>query len=214
KQKIEEERRAKVEERKRLAEEKKRAAEEAKQKIEEEKRAKVEEQRRLAEAARKAKEEEKARIDAERKAKDEEKKRTTEDARKAKESPPQPAQAAQPAAPPAEPVKPVQVDRNVPGFVEEDAKAAVEAIAKEISLSVLSDNGCPNNGDYVTVKLLAPFDGLDKDARVILRIQNLSLGPTRPGANLAFSGLRRLGRTPDGTFVYCGRGQAFPYKAP
>jgi hypothetical protein len=99
------------------------------------------------------------------------------------------------------------VDRSSPAAIAENANALVESIAKEVAYSAIPDNGCPDLGTYVTVRLVAPFDGFDQDARVILRLQALMLGPTTVGATLAYTDLRRMGHTADGTFVYCGRGQ-------
>jgi len=66
----------------------------------------------------------------------------------------------------------------------------------------------------VTVKLFEPFDGLAAGTKVILKLQALSLGPTTVGTTLAYSGLRRLGKTSDGLFLYCGRGQASKFRPP
>jgi hypothetical protein len=47
---------------------------------------------------------------------------------------------------------------------------------------------------------------------VVLRVEDPTLGPARAGASLAFSGLKRAGKGQDGTFVYCGKGTAFPVR--
>lgn len=61
----------------------------------------------------------------------------------------------------------------------------------------------------MSADLLAAFDELPASTSVVLRIDDVTLGPATSGATLAFSGLRRAGKGPDGTFVYCGRGSAF-----
>ena len=66
--------------------------------------------------------------------------------------------------------------------------------------------------DLLSIELLSPFDGMPAGTTLVLRIEDVTLGPARPGASLAFSGLRRAGKAPDGTFVYCGRGTAFPVR--
>ena len=76
----------------------------------------------------------------------------------------------------------------------------------------IANNGCGSGKSFVMSELISPFDGLPSGIPVVLRIEDPTLGPARAGSNLAFSGLRRAGKAPDGTFVYCGKGTAFPVR--
>jgi hypothetical protein len=60
--------------------------------------------------------------------------------------------------------------------------------------------------------LIQPFDGFASGTKIVLRIEDANLGPSKPNSYLAYSALRRAGKSPDGVFVYCGKGTAFPLK--
>ena len=76
----------------------------------------------------------------------------------------------------------------------------------------IPSNGCSAGRAYIKSELLAPFDGLPAGVAIVLRVEDPTLGPARVGSSLAFSGLKRAGKAPDGTFVYCGKGTAFPVR--
>ncbi|MEW6434934.1 MAG: hypothetical protein AB1730_25820, partial [Myxococcota bacterium] len=98
------------------------------------------------------------------------------------------------------------------GALVEDAKVKVVSVAEKFPYYGIANNGCTPGRSYVMSELLAPFDGLPAGVPIVLRIEDPTLGPARAGSSLAFSGLRRAGKAPDGTFVYCGRGTAFPVR--
>ena len=94
----------------------------------------------------------------------------------------------------------------------EDARVKVVSVADKFPYYGISNNGCTSGRSFVTAELVSPFDGLSTGVPVVLRIEDPNLGPARAGSFLAFSGLRRAGKAPDGTFVYCGKGTAFPVR--
>jgi hypothetical protein len=94
----------------------------------------------------------------------------------------------------------------------EDARVKVVSVAEKFPYYGIANNGCTSGRSFVTAELLAPFDGLPVGVPVVLRIEDPNLGPARAGSFLAFSGLRRAGKAPDGVFVYCGKGTAFPVR--
>ncbi len=96
--------------------------------------------------------------------------------------------------------------------VAADAKVKVVSVTGGFPYFSILDNGCAAGKAFVTADLLESFDGMPAGTKVVLRIENAKLGPTRAGASLAFSGLRRAGKGDDGTFVYCGKGTATPVK--
>ncbi|MEW5743093.1 MAG: hypothetical protein AB1938_29525, partial [Myxococcota bacterium] len=98
------------------------------------------------------------------------------------------------------------------GALVEDARVKVVSVADKFPYYGIANNGCSSGRSFVMAELLAPFDGLSAGIPVVLRIDDPTLGPARAGVSLAFSGLRRAGKAPDGTFVYCGRGTAFPVR--
>jgi hypothetical protein len=102
--------------------------------------------------------------------------------------------------------------RFVSGAIVEDARVKVKSVDQRFPYYGISSNGCSAGRVYVFADLLNPFDGFAAGTQVVLRIEDPTLGPAVGGAKLAFSGLRRAGKSPDGTFVYCGRGTAFPVK--
>jgi hypothetical protein len=102
--------------------------------------------------------------------------------------------------------------RFVPAAVVEDARVRVISLTDSYPYFGIANNGCTAGRSFVTAELLAPFDGLPQGLPVVLRIEDPNLGPARAGSFLAFSGLRRAGKGPDGTFVYCGKGTAFPVR--
>ncbi|MDX2015975.1 MAG: hypothetical protein SFW67_37620, partial [Myxococcaceae bacterium] len=94
----------------------------------------------------------------------------------------------------------------------EDARVKVVAVTDKYPYFGIANNGCGQGKHFVMAELLSPFDGMPQGIPVVLRIEDVTLGPARMGSNLAFSGLRRAGKGQDGTFVYCGRGTAFPVR--
>ena len=98
------------------------------------------------------------------------------------------------------------------GAMVEDARVKVVSVAEKFPYYGISNNGCTSGRSFVTAELVSPFDGLPVGVPVVLRIEDPNLGPARAGSFLAFSGLRRAGKAPDGTFVYCGKGTAFPVR--
>ncbi|MFZ5471684.1 MAG: hypothetical protein ACOZIN_19835, partial [Myxococcota bacterium] len=114
---------------------------------------------------------------------------------------------------PAADLKQAQADPRfrVQGMVE-DAKVKVVSVAGGYPYFGIPQNGCSAGKSFVMGELLAPFDGMSAGTALVLRIEDPKLGPARTGAALAFSGLRRAGKGKDGTFVYCGKGTAFPVR--
>ena len=105
-----------------------------------------------------------------------------------------------------------QDPRFSPASVVEDARVKVVSIGDKFPYYGIANNGCTQGKSFVTAELLSPFDGLSAGLPVVLRLEDPTLGPARAGSSLAFSGLRRAGKAPDGTFVYCGKGTAFAIK--
>jgi hypothetical protein len=122
-------------------------------------------------------------------------------------------------APPAPPPVPRVPARSIdeakqdPRFVrmvlQDDARVRITRMLDGYPYYGIPNNGCSAGKHFFSAELLAPADGLAAGTPVILRIEDVTLGPTQTGATLAFSGLRRAGKGPDGTWVYCGRGSAF-----
>jgi len=102
--------------------------------------------------------------------------------------------------------------RFAAGALVEDARVKVVSVADKYPYFGIANNGCSSGRSFVTAELISPFDGLTVGVPVVLRIEDPNLGPARAGSFLAFSGLRRAGKAPDGTFVYCGKGTAFPVR--
>ena len=96
--------------------------------------------------------------------------------------------------------------------IVEDAKVKVVSVEERFPFFGIPSNGCSAGRAYVVSELLSPFDGLPAGIPVVLRVEDPALGPARAGSMLAFSGLKRAGKSPDGTFVYCGKGTAFPVR--
>jgi NADH dehydrogenase [ubiquinone] 1 alpha subcomplex assembly factor 7 len=96
------------------------------------------------------------------------------------------------------------------GSLVEDAQLKVASIAASYAYADIPTNGCSQGTSFVMGQLVGPFDGMPPGTHVVLRIEDPSLGPVRAGGALAFSGLRRAGKAADGTYVYCGKGVAFP----
>jgi hypothetical protein len=97
------------------------------------------------------------------------------------------------------------------GLVE-DARVKIISVGDKYPYYGIAQNGCSSGKSFVMAELISPFDGLPSGIPVVLRIDDATLGPARPGSSLAFSGLRRAGKGQDGTFVYCGKGTAFPVR--
>ncbi len=95
--------------------------------------------------------------------------------------------------------------------VVEDAQVKVTAVSGGFPYFSILDNGCAAGKVFVTAELLNSFDGMPAGTPVVLRLEDAN-GPARAGASLAFSGLRRAGKSKEGTFVYCGKGTAFPLR--
>lgn len=94
----------------------------------------------------------------------------------------------------------------------EDARVKVVGVSEKFPYFGIPNNGCSAGRNFVNAELVSPFDGLPVGVPLVLRIEDATLGPARAGSFLAFSGLRRAGKAPDGTFVYCGKGTAFPVR--
>jgi hypothetical protein len=94
--------------------------------------------------------------------------------------------------------------------VVEDAQLKIAAVAPSYAYLNIPGNGCTAGKGFVTGSLLAGFDGMAAGANVVLQVSDASAA--KAGASLAFSGLRRAGKAQDGTFVYCGKGTAFPVR--
>jgi hypothetical protein len=98
------------------------------------------------------------------------------------------------------------------GSVVEDAQVKIASVAPSFAFLSIPNSGCSAGKAYVTGALLAAFDGMSAGSNVVLKIDDPSLGPAKAGSSLAFSSLRRAGKAEDGTFVYCGKGTAFPVR--
>jgi hypothetical protein len=98
------------------------------------------------------------------------------------------------------------------GAVIEDAKVRALSVSDRYPYFGIPENGCGAGKTFLTVELVAPFDGQAPGTRVVLRLEKPSPGSTAPGARMAFLRLRRAGKGQDGTFVYCGTGTAFPVR--
>ncbi len=128
-----------------------------------------------------------------------------------------------PDAPPPPPPPPVDFRKRPastldeakqdPRFVrrspDSDARVRVMGVLEGYPYFGIPNNGCGSGKHYVTADLLSPFDDMPAGTSIVLRLEDMSLGPTTQGATLAYSGLKRAGKGPDGTPVYCGRGSAF-----
>ncbi len=128
-----------------------------------------------------------------------------------------------PDVPPPAPTAPPAYRRVPAGSLEEakldprfarhtpdsDARVRVRELLEGYPYFGIPQNGCGAGKNFVAVDLLAPFDDMPAGTSVVLRIEDLTLGPTVKGGTFAYSGLRRAGKGPDGTPVYCGRGSAF-----
>lgn len=122
-----------------------------------------------------------------------------------------------PPPPPKIPAKSYDQARTDPRFVrmalQDDLRARIFRTLDGYPYYGITNNGCSQGKHFFEAELLSPVDGLPAGARVILRIEDVTLGPTATGGTLAFSGMRRAGKGPDGTWVYCGRGSAFQIRA-
>ena len=98
------------------------------------------------------------------------------------------------------------------GDVSGEAKVKVAGLAEKFPYYGIPNNGCGLRKFYVSAELVAPFDGMDFATPVVIGIQDATLGPSRAGAVLGYTGLRRAGKAPDGTMVYCGTGAANPVR--
>ncbi|MHB8873483.1 MAG: hypothetical protein ACYC8T_07330 [Myxococcaceae bacterium] len=98
------------------------------------------------------------------------------------------------------------------GAIIEDAKVRVVGVSDRYPYFGIPENGCSAGKNFATAELLARFDGQAPGTSVVLRLENPSPGSTAPGATMAFPLLRRAGKGKDGTFVYCGKGTAFPVR--
>jgi hypothetical protein len=114
----------------------------------------------------------------------------------------------------AAPVSSVEEAKGDPRFhpeaPPEEARARVARVAAQYPYFGIPHNGCGRGPSFLTGELLAPFDGLPVGSAIVLRLEDPSQGSALEGDSLAFSGLRRAGKGPDGTWVYCGRGPALP----
>lgn len=135
------------------------------------------------------------------------------------------AQSETPPVPPPEPVPVVHTPfsrtparsldeaKQDPRFVklalQDDARVRVTRMLEGFPYYGIPNNGCSAGKHFLNAELLAPFDDLPAGTNIVLRIEDATIGPAQPGASLAFSSLRRAGKGPDGTPVYCGRGTAF-----
>jgi hypothetical protein len=86
------------------------------------------------------------------------------------------------------------------------APVKVLTLIDRYSFYGISNNGCGLGKTYVSAELVSPFDGMPAGTPIVVRIKDSTLGPSLAGSTVAFSGLRRAGKAPDGTFVYCGTG--------
>ena len=189
------------------AEEKKAAADKKKQEAEDKKRAAAEEKKR--------KEDEKKSADE----------KKTADASAATPNQTPPVAETPPPPPPAKEAAPsgagskrvaarsMEEAKSDPKFVrmsmQDDARVKITMTRSSYPYYGIPDNGCSSGPNFLDAELLTPFDGFAAGTPVVLRIEDVTIGPATPGASLAMSGLRRAGKGPDGTFVYCGRGTAF-----
>jgi hypothetical protein len=128
--------------------------------------------------------------------------------------------AGEPPPPPPQiklPAKSYDQARADPRFVrmalQDDARVRIFRTLDAYPYYGITNNGCSQGKHFFEAELLSPVDGLAAGTRVVLRIEDVTLGPTSTGATLAFSGMRRAGKGPDGTWVYCGRGSAFQIRA-
>ncbi len=103
-------------------------------------------------------------------------------------------------------------ERSLPAGLGEPARLKVASLADTFAFEALANSGCPEAKRFVVGELLASFDGLTAGTRVVLRVDDSAEAPARAGSSLAFSGLRRAGKSPDGTFVYCGRTPGVPVR--
>ena len=92
----------------------------------------------------------------------------------------------------------------------EDAKVKIVSVTGGYPYFGIPQNGCSSGKSFVMSELIGPFDGMPAGTPVVLRIENDAAA--RAGSFLAFNGLRRAGKGKDGTFVYCGKGTAFPVR--
>ncbi len=102
--------------------------------------------------------------------------------------------------------------RFVPASLVEDARVKIGSLADTFTFFSIPKHGCLEGHSFVMGSLVSPFDGLAAGSPVVLRLADPSLGPAKAGNSMAFSGLRRAGKAADGTFVYCGKGTAFPVR--
>ena len=102
-----------------------------------------------------------------------------------------------------------QDSRFVRRSIEADARVRITRTLDGYPYYGIPDNGCSQGKNFFTAELLAGFDDLPVGTTIVLRIEDATIGPANTGATLAFSGMRRAGKGPDGTPVYCGRGSAF-----
>jgi hypothetical protein len=102
-----------------------------------------------------------------------------------------------------------QDPRFVRRSVEADARVRITRTLDGYPYYGIPDNGCSQGKNFFTAELLANFDELPAGTTIVLRIEDATIGPASTGSTLAFSGMRRAGKGPDGTPVYCGRGSAF-----
>lgn len=93
--------------------------------------------------------------------------------------------------------------------LQEDMRVKITRVLQGYPYYGIPNNGCSAGPNYLEAELLTASDGLPAGTSVVLRIEDATIGPATQGATLAFSGLRRAGKGPNGTWVYCGRGTAF-----
>ncbi|HYX90613.1 MAG TPA: hypothetical protein VE782_03575, partial [Myxococcaceae bacterium] len=97
-----------------------------------------------------------------------------------------------------------------PRSLGEEAQVKVLSVAGEYPYFAIHDSGCGAGKRYLHAELLGGFDGLPAGTAVVLRVEDAALGVAGTGATLAFSGLRRAGKTRDGTYVYCAAATPTP----
>lgn len=103
----------------------------------------------------------------------------------------------------------MQDPRFVRLALQEDMRVKITRVLPGYPYYGIPNNGCSAGQNYLEAELLTASDGLAPGTSIVLRIEDATIGPATQGATLAFSGLRRAGKGPNGTWVYCGRGTAF-----
>ncbi len=95
--------------------------------------------------------------------------------------------------------------RFTPLAPQQDVRIKLVATAPTFPYYGIPDNGCARGNVFVRGELATSYDGAPAGQHVVLRLDDAALPAGKVGTTLTFSGLRRAGLSPDGTFVYCGK---------